>query len=127
MDSGAISHICSYHSNFNSMKPIQNSFVTLPNHEQIPVQFIGNVRLSADLMLEDVLFVPQFKFNLFSVSFLTRKSSLSIRFLTNSCVIQELHTLKMIGSGEKIVELYVLDTSLLDLVANKRSIVTSHT
>lgn len=121
------------------MKPIQNSFVTLPNHEQIPVQFIGNVRLSADLMLEDVLFVPQFKFNLLSVSFLTRKSSLSIRFFTNSCVIQELHTLKMIGSGEKVVELYVLDTSLLDMVANKCSIsenncnsymigiVTSHT
>ena len=69
--SGATRHICSSAIAFVSLRPTHNFTVTLPNHIQIPVSFCGDITLSSMLTLKDVLFVPQFKFNLISVSALT--------------------------------------------------------
>ncbi|KAK0581916.1 hypothetical protein LWI29_019529 [Acer saccharum] len=112
IDSGATSHICSTYSVFSSLKPITNSFVTLPNHTKIPVFFIGTVQISPSLLLTDVLFVPQFKFNLLSVSALTSSSQLSVSFFTDSCVVQDINSMRMIGKGKKLESLYVLDANL---------------
>ena len=58
IDSGASKHICFDVNSFLSLKPITNSRVTLPNNVSIPVSFCGNVRLSSQLILKDVLFIP---------------------------------------------------------------------
>ena len=58
VDSGATRHICSNAAAFISMRSIQNSNVTLPNHTRIPVHFSGDIRLSSMIVLKDVLFVP---------------------------------------------------------------------
>lgn len=50
------------------MRPIQNSMVTLPNRASIDVKLCGDVSINDNLILQDVFFVPEFKFNLFSVS-----------------------------------------------------------
>ncbi|XP_022897798.1 uncharacterized protein LOC111411504 [Olea europaea var. sylvestris] len=42
VDSGATSHLCSDHSAFDILRPIENAFVILPNHVQVPVRLIGN-------------------------------------------------------------------------------------
>ena len=58
VDFGASRHICSYGHAFNSLHPIQNFYVTLPNSTSIPVFFSGDITLSVDLTLQDMLYVP---------------------------------------------------------------------
>ena len=93
------------------MRPIQHSTVTLPNQTCIPVSFSGDVRLGSNLVLKDVLFVPQFKFNLISISSLTTTSRLIVDFFPEHFIIQEPNSKKMIGRGKKLEGLYVLDAS----------------
>ncbi|KAL5750253.1 hypothetical protein ACOSP7_024856 [Xanthoceras sorbifolium] len=112
VDSGATRHICSQSAAFVSLQPIQHATVTLPNQTKIPVHFSGNVRLSHDFVLQYVLFVPQFQIYLISVSALVSDSSLTIQFLTHCCIIQDIHTRRMIGKGDKVEGLYVLNSQL---------------
>ena len=96
------------------MRPIQNSIVSLPNHTRIHVAFFGDVKLNSVLILKNVLYVPQFKFNLLSVSALTNGSQLTVNFLPDCFIIQELRSKKVIGKGEKFEDLYVLDAITLN-------------
>ncbi|XP_022856063.1 uncharacterized protein LOC111377235, partial [Olea europaea var. sylvestris] len=114
MDSGATSHICFSKSAFYSMKLIENAYVTLPNHKRIPVSFVGIVKFSNNLMLEDVLYVPNFKFNLMSVSSLIKDSNIIVRFFANECDIQDTHNQKMIGKGRRSAGLYIISATALD-------------
>ncbi|XP_052203055.1 uncharacterized protein LOC127808520 [Diospyros lotus] len=119
IDSGATSHICYDCSSFHQLRPIQNAFVTLPDHRRFSVSFIGNVKLSPYILLENVLYIPQFKFNLISVSALAAHSSLYFRFLSDSCIIQDLCHSRMIGKAEHMNGLYVIDSD--SLVFDKQS------
>ncbi|XP_072950413.1 uncharacterized protein [Typha angustifolia] len=101
VDYGATSHICFTKSAFLHMQPVQNVFITLPNHDKIPVFYMGTVKLNSVLVLKDVLYVPQFKFNLLSVSSLLKDTSIYVKFLGGSCVIQDLRNQKMIGRGKR--------------------------
>ncbi|KAL5812533.1 hypothetical protein ACOSQ3_027483 [Xanthoceras sorbifolium] len=114
VNSGATRHICSQVQAFTSLKAIHVT-VTLPNHATIPVMYAGDVHLSPVLVLKDVLFVPQFQINLLSVSALLASSSLTIQFLHDGCVVQDLHTKKMIGRGDKVHGLYVLHKKNLQM------------
>ena len=113
VDSGASKHICFNANSFLSLKPITNSRVTLPNNVSILVSLCGDVRLSSQLILKDVLFIPQFKFNLISISALTNSSSLMVTFFPENFIIQDPSSPKMIGKGDKVQDLYVFK------VANK--------
>ena len=84
---------------FSSFKPLENnSMVTLQNHSSIPVQFHGDVQLSDELTLRDVQYVPNFKFNLLSVSALIVHSNLAILFSHDAFVIQDISSQIMIGN-----------------------------
>lgn len=61
--------------------------VVLPTSFRVVVEFIGDVRISDSLLLQDVLYVPRFSFNLISVNCLLQDKSLSINFSGNSYVI----------------------------------------
>ena len=58
--------------------------------------------------------MPQFRFNLLSVSALTTNSLLMVNFSSNSVLIQDLNK-RMIGRGDKADGMYVLDVSKLGL------------
>ncbi|KAA8531071.1 hypothetical protein F0562_005780 [Nyssa sinensis] len=90
-----------------------HSTVTLPNHTQIVVAFSGDIKLCDNLILKDVLYVPQFKFNLMSVSALTKGSQFTVNFFLDCFIIQEINSKKMISKGDKLKDLYVLDTTTL--------------
>lgn len=109
VDSGASRHICSNIGAFISMRPIRNSVVTLPNNSRIVVKFCGTVRLNLQLVLTDVLFVPEFKFNLFSVSSFVTNSDVFISFFHDHFIIQDNHLKTMIGKDRKVNNLYVFD------------------
>ena len=46
--------------------------------------------------------------NLISVSALVKRNTMSLNFTPHACVIQDIHTLKMIGKGDLVGGLYVL-------------------
>ena len=85
IDFGATRHICATKSLFLSLKPLHNSTVTLPNHTVIPVFSYGDIMLNENLMLKNVLLVPDFKFNLILVSYLTLGSSIHVNFSDDNC------------------------------------------
>ncbi|XP_068661006.1 uncharacterized protein [Aristolochia californica] len=114
VDSGATRHICSLAPAFISLHVIPHTAVTLPNHSQILVHFVGDVKLHSNLVLKDALFAPQFKFNLIFVSALVTASGLTVRFLPDCFVIQDLSTQRMIGKGDKVQDLYVLRAQCLN-------------
>ena len=113
---------------FVSLKPIWNSLITLPNNVQILVSMCGDVQLSVDLILKDVLFIPEFKFNLISVAAFTTNSQFMVHLLPNHFIIQDLRSKKMIGKGNKLEGLYVLSTYSFKLDCdsdNGKSILTT--
>ena len=115
VDSGASRHICSNACIFELMTPLQHATVTLPNQTCISVQFSGDIRFASNLLLKDVLFVPDFKFDLLSVthvhlSALSAATHVAVNFLLDHFVIQEISSMKKIGRGEKLQGLYILDS-----------------
>ncbi|KAL4341568.1 hypothetical protein GQ457_08G006840 [Hibiscus cannabinus] len=64
IDSGASCHVCYSKELFESLYPIPAGSILLPNKTIVYVGFAGNVRLSESLLLKNVLFVPEFHFNL---------------------------------------------------------------
>lgn len=80
MDSGVSRHICFNAKAFISLTKLHNATVTLPNGHVIPAEYVGDIRLNSKLLLRRVLYVPQFKFNLLSVSSLTTDSELIVHF-----------------------------------------------
>ena len=87
--------------------------MTLPNHTCISVTLTGDVHISYHLILTDVLYVPQFKFNLISVSALTKTSTLTVTFFPGHYFIQNNKSLNVIGKGSQIADLYVFHPSHL--------------
>ncbi|XP_073138578.1 uncharacterized protein [Henckelia pumila] len=114
LDTGATHLICCSLSSFLSHKHF-NSTVTLPNGSTVSVTHIGTVFLSHDLVLTDVLCIPQFWFNLLSISALTQNMSYSVTFSSHLCHIQDSHKHKMIGMGIRVGDLYVLELPSLDV------------
>ena len=71
----------------------------------------GNVSFNPHLKLNNVLCVPSFNLNLMSISKLTN----------DSCVMQDLATEKMIGSGKQSGGLYHISSSPIKSSANQVS------
>lgn len=92
-----------------SLKPIWHSAVSLPNNSSIPVRLYGDVNLNSQLILKDVLFVPQFHSSLLSVSTLIAASPPTVTFFPNHFTIQDSINKKMIGKGDRCQDRYILD------------------
>ena len=65
LDTSATHHVCCSLSLFTSSVSTENSFVTLPNGHIVPIIRIGSMHLSDHLILDNVLFVPQFQLSSF--------------------------------------------------------------
>ncbi|EOY03128.1 Cysteine-rich RLK (RECEPTOR-like protein kinase) 8 [Theobroma cacao] len=113
VDTGATDHIaCSLHS-FTTFKSIQGVFVELPNNAKALVTHIGIVQISPTLQLDNVLFVPSFKFNLISVSQLSKSRNHCLIFTNKHCIILEIPSWTMIGVAEVKVGLHLMQCKLL--------------
>ena len=77
--------------------------IKLPNGESVLllVTHIGQVQLSTDLVLDNVLCVPSFSFNLISIGKLTHHLRCCCIFLSNFCFIQDLVQWKTIELSRK--------------------------
>ena len=109
IDSGATNHISHQRSVCKTFKFLPNTNVTLPNGVLVNIVGIGNIDLGSNLSLTDVLYIPQFKFNLLSVSCLTKRMHCCVWFDENLCGIQDHTRALTIGMGREIANLYFLD------------------
>lgn len=80
------------------MVSVRNTTITLPNHSSILVKYSGDVKLSSGMVLHDVLYLPEFKFNLLYVGLLS-DSGFAFSFFPDHFLIQEILTMKTIGKG----------------------------
>lgn len=121
LDSGATAHIFFSKESFISLKPIDGASVTLPNETRIKVDYCGDVQLSQDILLQDVLYIPSFRFNLISVGVLSSKLPIIVKFVDGSCFLQDKYSLRMIGKVEHKNGLYLFHADLVcnSFVSNK--------
>jgi len=71
--------------------------IKLLNGTMVDVEMVGDVRLLSDFQLTDVLVVPDFHFNLISVTKLTRDNNCVALFHLEFCIIQDCATRKIKG------------------------------
>ncbi|KAF7839870.1 Retrovirus-related Pol polyprotein from transposon TNT 1-94 [Senna tora] len=109
IDTGASSHMCYVESTMFNLKKLNNALtVHLPNGEKTEVVKKGMLKLSDDLILEDVLYIPTFRYNLLSVNKLSRYNGVVVNFNHDSCMIQDLKTKAILAIGGVEENLYVL-------------------
>ena len=111
LDTGATDHIIHSVTLFTKITSSISTFVQLPNGKKVIVTHIGTIQVTSTLVLENVLCVPSFSFNLISVSKLTKSLSCCLVFLSNFCFIQDLSCWKKIGVGKLHNNLYLLQAS----------------
>nr|GMC53076.1 uncharacterized protein LOC109149920 [Ipomoea batatas] len=101
INTGATDHIVNNVTCFLDSNEVREIYVMLPYGNRAMVTHVGCVRLSMNIILQGVLCVPQFEFNLISVSKLTKNMGCSLVFHANGCEIQAARDRKMIGLAEE--------------------------
>jgi len=86
----------------------ERSHINFPNGNITSITAIGNIKLIHDLVLNDTLVVPDFKFNLLSVSKLTRDNNCVAVFYPELCLIQDCATKTLKAFGKEASGLYHL-------------------
>nr|KYP56844.1 Retrovirus-related Pol polyprotein from transposon TNT 1-94 [Cajanus cajan]KYP56859.1 Retrovirus-related Pol polyprotein from transposon TNT 1-94 [Cajanus cajan] len=84
--------------------PIQ---VNLPNGSIVMAEYTSTVHISDTLTLDEVLYLPNFSYNLISLSKLMDTAKYEFRLANKKCFIHD-SNLKMIGSGELVNGLFYL-------------------
>ena len=86
--------------------------VNLPNSSLVTTQYWGTFSFSHSLIPHKVLYVPEFSFNLISISRLIFNLHCNVTFSNNFCTIQDMNSLKTIGLAK-------LKDGLYHLIVNK--------
>lgn len=68
VDTWATNHITCHLKNLINIKEISNWTVLLPNGLKLKATHMGDIVFSSDFVLNDVLYVPSFSYNLLSVT-----------------------------------------------------------
>lgn len=86
-----------------------NLTVGHPNGTLAKIKFIGNLKLSANVILYDVLVVPEYCVSLLSVHKLIKDSRMFVGFDETKCYIQDMTQNKLMGTGSENGGLYLFD------------------
>jgi len=89
IDSGASDHITPNLEMFTSVQKLSTpGYITLPNGKYSKIVHTGSVQLSPTLLLTNVPHVPDFQFNLLSVSKLCEQIAGKVIFTSTDCTLQ---------------------------------------
>ncbi|GJT84605.1 putative RNA-directed DNA polymerase [Tanacetum coccineum] len=110
VDSGANQHLTYTDKFLVNVVNISNLGITVshPNGTEAVITSVGDMVLSRNLTLYDVLVVPDYCVSLMSVHKVARDSGLIIAFNENKCFVlpQDLREMKILGTGNQIDGLY---------------------
>lgn len=110
IDSGASMHMChSYNLFHNLTKLKQPSKVSLPNGSTKLVLYSGDIKINSKLNLQNVIYLPFFKYNMLSVSALTKTSNIVMKFFIDHCILQDRVTQEVIATRSLQGGLYMLN------------------
>ncbi|KAK6147803.1 hypothetical protein DH2020_018715 [Rehmannia glutinosa] len=112
VDTGVSRHICSFPDLI--AKPIlmpNPVIVHLPDGSQVEVTHSGDLQLTDEITLTNVLIAPGFKYNLLSISQLLTGNKLQCVFSQNQCWLQDLNGGRLKAGGKGLVGLYILEAS----------------
>lgn len=116
--SGATHHVAYDHNLFISLDTTVVSSVNLPTGSFVKINGVGTIRVNKDILLDNVLFIPEFRLNLISISSLTTDLNTRVIFDHSSCEIQVFTKGLTIGQGKRIGNLYVLEASSSPVLVN---------
>ncbi|GKB71616.1 ribonuclease H-like domain-containing protein [Tanacetum coccineum] len=89
-----------------------NLTVGHPNGTFAKITHVGNLRLNNNVVLFDVLVIPEYTVSLFSVNKLIKDSKVNVCFDETKCYIQDLKKEKVLGTGRESASL--LPSSVLN-------------
>ncbi|CAL8990607.1 unnamed protein product [Prunus brigantina] len=108
LDSGATDHITSDPTLFTQTKSSQIPIVNLPTGSSAQITSTGTIPFNSYITLDNVLCVPSFRLNLMYASKITTSLNCCVLLFPTFCVLQDLATGKMIGSGKQHGGLYYM-------------------
>lgn len=90
IDNGATDHISHDKSLFLTWNSFigDDNFITIPDGKQVHITHKGDVQLTEHIILKDVLYVEDFKFNLISIPKLCLDLNCTASFTNDTCIIQ---------------------------------------
>lgn len=104
--------MCANRNLFNKLQRTSHDItVKIPDNRIQHVTEEGNIHINHDLFLSNVLYVPNFKFNLISVSKLTDATQSKFVFYSTYWLLHDQRTERILLKGKAIGSLYVLDSS----------------
>ncbi|XP_019250920.1 PREDICTED: uncharacterized protein LOC109229825 [Nicotiana attenuata] len=113
VDSGASSHMVNDSSLLINAKSVDSKGgkVHLPTGSVTHVSHIGSVAFLKDLIVSNVMYIPDFKYNLLSVSKLTKEMRWVVMFFPDFFIFQELFNGQVRGIGKEEDGLYVFNST----------------
>ncbi|GFY85851.1 hypothetical protein Acr_04g0005890 [Actinidia rufa] len=106
LDSGANNHMTGELATFTSPVTSIHQSVCIADGSSIPIRSQGDACLSSDITLSSVYYVPNFAYNLLSVSRLAKDLNCAVVFLPSRCLLQDLTSKKIFGRGYERDGLY---------------------
>ncbi|KAK6777461.1 hypothetical protein RDI58_024178 [Solanum bulbocastanum] len=82
--------------------------VYLPNGENTQVSHIGSYELSYGETVSNVIFIPDFKYNLLLVPRITKELNSMVSFYPNFCILRDLCSGRVKGIGKERDGLYLM-------------------
>ena len=89
LDSGATNHLSCSLGNFLSYNVMELAIVKLPNEKYVNVTHKWVVKITEKLFLQNVVYIPDFNYNIIFVSQLTFSHNLKLIFFSKTCIIQD--------------------------------------
>ena len=108
IDSGVSSYIFHDKFMFKNLHSTQNMSVSMSTKTRLKGEHVGDIFITNELILKDVLYISDFKYNLLSVSTLLKNERFVVSFYDSNCPIQDKLLLKMIENVELTNGLYLL-------------------
>ncbi|XP_071741113.1 uncharacterized protein [Rutidosis leptorrhynchoides] len=117
IDSGANQRMVSSSQNLSNVVNVSdlNLSVNHPNGTDAKIFQMGNLEVSNNIKLYDVLVIPQYCVSLLSVNKLIKDSNLVVSFNINKCYIQDLLQKRLMGAGSESDGLYFFDECVNDV------------
>lgn len=108
IDTGASRHVIGERNCLVNIYEVIAILLGLPDGQTVMANKEGSVRISETIYLRHVLYVSELNYNL--ISKLSDDLNYFVQFSSNKCVIHDLHSRRLIGTGERRDGLYYLQS-----------------
>ncbi|KAJ0470754.1 putative RNA-directed DNA polymerase [Helianthus annuus] len=113
VDSGASQHMVKTDRELINVIDVSEFNITVghPNGTSVKVLKIGDLKLTNEIVLKDVFYVPGYSVNLLSVYRLSKDNSVNVLFNDTSCFLQDSSSKRILMSGNQDSGLYFVGNS----------------